>query len=33
MFGVPDREPSLELELELLQASPSRLYRLLERDE
>jgi TonB family protein len=33
MFGVPDREPSLEQELELLQAMPSRLYRLLEKDE
>ncbi len=33
MFGVPDREPSLELELELLKASPSRLSRLLEKDE
>jgi len=33
MFGAPDREPSLEQELELLQAAPSRLYRLLEKDE
>ncbi len=33
MFGVPDREPSLEQDLELLEASPSRLYRLLETEE
>ncbi len=33
MFGVPDREPSLEQDLELLEASPSRLYRLLETQE
>jgi TonB family protein len=33
MFGVPDREPSLEQELELLEASPSRFYRLLEKEE
>jgi TonB family protein len=33
MFGVPDRDPSLEQELELLEAAPSRLYRLLDREE
>jgi len=33
MFGAPDQEPSLEKDLQLLQAAPSRLYRLLEREE
>ena len=33
MFGVPDRDHSLEQELELLEAAPSRLYRLLDREE
>jgi TonB family protein len=33
MFGVPDRKPSLEQDLELLKAAPSKLYRLLETEE
>jgi TonB family protein len=33
MFGVPDREPSLEQDLELLEAAPSKLFRLLETEE
>jgi TonB family protein len=33
MFGAPDQEPSLEKDLQLLQVAPSRLYRLLEREE
>lgn len=33
MFGAPEQEPSLEKDLQLLQAAPSRLYRLLEREE
>jgi TonB family protein len=33
MFGVPDREPSLEQDLEVLEAAPSKFYRLLETEE
>jgi TonB family protein len=33
MFGAPDRDPSLEQDLELLQAAPSRLYSLLDKEE